>query len=91
VAADHRLDTGVEERVEDTIDFRARYSEHMLYALSFKIGDEDLCTTSAHGSSPSYFPCSSISVSKGVKHHRTKVFIRVVDPAKMVHPYVAGQ
>jgi hypothetical protein len=26
-----------------------------------------------------------------VKHHRTKVFIRVVDPAKMVHPYVAGK
>jgi hypothetical protein len=48
VAADHCLDTGVEERVEDAVDFRARYSENMLDALSFKIADEDLCTASVH-------------------------------------------
>ena len=52
MAADHSLHTGVEERVEDAVDFRARYSEHMLDALSFKIADEDLCTTSVHSFTP---------------------------------------
>jgi hypothetical protein len=52
VAANHSLDPRVEERVEDTVDFRARYSEHMLDTLSFKIGDQHFSTTTAHCLSP---------------------------------------
>jgi len=52
VAAHHSLDPRVNERAVNAIDFRAWHPEHILSALSLKIGDEDLCTTSAHRSSP---------------------------------------
>jgi hypothetical protein len=52
VAAHHSLDSRVNERAVNAIDFRAWHAEHVLSALDLKIGDEDLCTTSAHRSCP---------------------------------------